>query len=420
MIPLPPQLLVEALWKSRAIADVSAETSAQLDALKTDFSWTGRRVAVAVGSRGIDRIDIVARAVIGWLKARGAIPFVIPAMGSHGGGTAEGQLEVLESFGVTESTVGAPIDASMETIELGRTTSGIKVFTSRVAYRADAVLIINRIKPHTDFTSQELGSGLRKMCIIGLGKLDGAFEFHQTVSSRGYEPVIKEVSEFVLARYDNLFGLALVEDSYHRLARIQSLRSDRIVPDEPRLFALATEWMPRLPFEEIDVLIIDEMGKNISGAGMDPNIIERGADREPWPGSRINVGAIYTRRLTPETHGNAIGISLADVVSARLVAEIDKSSTYTNALSAIAPEMVRIPMHFDSDAECLRAALRIAGAESLDAKIVRVRNTLALDRFIATSNYADKIAGRADLRVLQQPREWSFTSEDDFDTGFDW
>jgi hypothetical protein len=419
MIAIPPQLLVEARWEDHALADVAAETSAQLDAALSDFNWKSRRVALAVGSRGIDQIATVVRAAVDWLKLQGAIPLIIPAMGSHGGAQPEGQREVLESLGVTEQSVGAPIEAAMETVEIDHTAAGARVFTSRVAYEADAVLLINRVKPHTDFSSAEIGSGLRKMCVIGLGKADGAFGFHRAASQSGYEPMLKEISGLVVGKYPALFGIALVEDARHRLARVEAMPGERFVEREPQLFAIAREWMPALPFPKIDVLIVDEMGKNISGAGMDTNIIERSIDGLPRQGRKAEVRAIYVRGLTPESHGNAIGIGLADVASTKLVAEMDKQATYTNALSAITPATVRIPMHFGSDEECLQAALRIAGADPDHARIVRVRNTLALDRFIATANYADEIAGRGDLRVIQEPRQWSFTPAGNLASGFD-
>jgi hypothetical protein len=410
MITLPSQLFIEAKLESHALADVAGEATARIDAALSGYDWGNRRVAVAAGSRGIDRIPIVVRSTVDWLKSRGAIPFVFPAMGSHGGGTPQGQREVLAALGITEESIGTRIEDSTETIELGSTPNGFRVLTSRVAYEANAVLLINRVKPHTDFVSTEIGSGLRKMCVIGLGKVDGAFEFHRAASLRGYEGLLKEASSFIIEKYPALFGLALVEDAHHHLAYIEAMRGEQIVAREPELFAMSARWMPSLPFKEIDVLVVDEIGKNISGAGMDTNIIERGIDGLPRQGHKIEVGAIYARSLTKESHGNAIGIGFADVASTRLIEAIDKEATYTNALSAITPATVRIPMHFSSDAECLKAALRIAGANPQTARILRIRNTLTLDRFTASASYADEISGRKDLSILQSREEW-FSSD---------
>lgn len=416
---LPQQTLVRARLEDHRLQDTGAETAAQLEAIFSNIALTGRSVAVAVGSRGIDQLATVVNAAIAKLKSLGARPFVFPAMGSHGGATAEGQIDILAAFGVTEESVGAPINASMDTVEIGRTENDIRVFASRQALEADAMLFINRIKPHTDFASERIGSGLRKMIVIGLGKAAGAFECHRYASGAkpklGYERVLTEVSSFILNNLPSIFGLALVEDGYHKLARIEALAGPQIASREPELFKLARAWMPSLPFEHIDALIVDEMGKNISGSGMDPNVIGRREHLNRGQGPR----AIYVRSLTPETHGNAIGVGIADIVSARLVNEIDKLSTYTNALAAMSSGSVRIPMHFANDIECLSAALRLAGAAPADARIVRVRNTLALDRFIASSAFASEIAERDDLTVLQSSVDWRFTDDGDFDSAHD-
>ncbi|HEY8458747.1 MAG TPA: hypothetical protein VIM99_00110 [Blastocatellia bacterium] len=416
---LPKQALVMARLEDHRLQDTGAETSAQLDSIFPEGFLAGRSVAVGVGSRGIDRLATVVSATIAKLKGFGARPFIFPAMGSHGGATAEGQKEILASFGVTEESAGAPINASMDIVEIGRTENDIRVFASRPALEADAMLFINRIKPHTDFVSDRIGSGLRKMLVIGLGKAAGAFECHRYASGPnprfGYERMLIEVSNFVLNSLPSIFGLALVEDGYHKLARIEALAGQEIAAREPELLKLSRAWMPALPFDRIDALVIDEMGKNISGSGMDPNVIGR---REGIKSPR-EARAIYVRSLTPETHGNAIGVGMADVVSDRLVKEIDKVSTYTNALAALAPGAVRIPMHFANDVECLSAALRIAGADPSEARIVRVRNTLALDRFIASSTYASEIAERDDLTVLQSSVDWRFNDDGDFDPAYD-
>jgi hypothetical protein len=408
-----------ARLEDHRLQDTGAETAAQLDGIFPEGALTGRSVAVGVGSRGIDQLATVVGAAIAKLKSYGARPFIFPAMGSHGGATAEGQKEILASFGVTEESVGAPINASMDIVEIGRTENDIRVFASRPALEADAMLFINRVKPHTDFASDRIGSGLRKMLVIGLGKAAGAFECHRYASGPnpifGYERMLIEVSNFVLNNLPSIFGLALIEDGYHKLSHIEALAGQRIAEREPELFKFARAWMPALPFERIDALIIDEMGKNISGSGMDPNVIGRREGIKP----RQEARAIYVRSLTPETHGNAIGVGMADVVSNQLVNEIDKVSTYTNALAAMSPGSVRIPMHFANDAECLAAALRIAGADPAEARIVRVRNTLALDRFVASSAFATEIAERDDLTVLQSSVDWRFNDDGDFDPAND-
>ena len=412
MIPLPKQVLLEAQLASRRLADPGAEIAARLRP-SLDAWWAGRRVAVAAGSRGIDRYAEVVRAVVATLRAAGAQPFVMPAMGSHGGGTASGQIEMLATLGVTAEAVGAEIVSNVETEEVARLPLGFRVLTAKDALAADAVVLVNRVKPHTDFASPTLGSGLLKMTAIGLGKIGGAFECHQGASRHGYETMIREVSRAVIARLPRLLGVALVEDGHHQLARVEVLPGAEFEAKEPELLGLAREWMPSLPFPEIDLLVLDEIGKNVSGAGMDTNIVGRGVNGLPREDRSTSVRTLFVRGLTPESHGNAVGMGLADVVRTRLVAGMDPKSTYTNALSAMTPAMVRTPMHFPSDAECLQAAMRLCGAAPEAARIVRVRNTLALDRLLVSPALAEEARGRDDLRAVASSRDWTFDDKGD-------
>lgn len=418
MTTLPPQMLVEARLPSHPLADPAGDVVARLGP-RLDGSWSGRRVAVAAGSRGIDRYAEVVRAVVAALQAVGARPFVMPAMGSHGGGTGPGQVEVLETLGIAEAMVGAPIVSNVETVELAKAPLGFRVLTARDALEADAVVLVNRVKPHTDFASATFGSGLQKMSAIGLGKIEGAFECHQAASRHGHEKVIREAARIVIARLPVLLGVALVEDAHHHLARVDVLTGPEFEAGEPALLRQAAEWMPRLPFKEIDVLVLDEIGKNVSGAGMDTNVVGRGVNGLPREDRRTTVRSLYVRGLTPESHGNAVGMGLADVVRTRLVREMDPTSTYTNALSAMTPAMVRTPMHFDSDAECLKAALRMSGAAEESARIVRVKNTLALDRLLVSPALAPEIRERDDLRVMGPERDWVFDPQGDLTSGAD-
>jgi hypothetical protein len=419
MIRLPAQMLVGARVPSHALVHPGAATTAQLEAGLRGLDVRGRRIAVAVGSRGIDRLPLVVRAVVDWLRARGASPFLLPAMGSHGGATAEGQIDVLATLAVTEASAGAPIRAAMDVVEVGHTASGTRVVAAREALDADGIVLINRVKPHTDFESPRLGSGITKMAVIGLGKYVGAAACHLAAQTLGYERAILEAAAVVRARLPILGCLALVEDGHHHLARIEAFPIADLDEREPALLTQARAWMPGLPFDRIDVLVVDEMGKNVSGAGMDTNVIGRGIDGRPFSSAAGRARAIYVRRLTPESHGNAIGVGLADVVSTRLVGAIDRHVTYTNALSAMTPLTARIPMQFDSDAECLAAAARLAGVEPAGARVLRIRNTLALDRFVASDAFAPEVASRPELTLLAPPRPWAFDAAGDFDPAGD-
>jgi hypothetical protein len=417
MMMLPRQLLVAPPLERHALADPTGVLAGKLAATWNAEPWTGRRVAVAVGSRGIDRIAAVARTVIDYLRGRGADPFVMPAMGSHGGATPEGQRAMLATYGVTEASMSAPIEASMDVTEVGETPSGVRVAVSSVALAADAVVLINRVKPHTDFGSPVLGSGLNKMCAIGIGKAEGAFRSHWAAATLGHERVIREVSSITIPSIPNLYGVALLEDGAHQLARVDLLRGTEFGEREPELLQLARRWMPALPLPEIDVLILDEIGKNISGAGMDTNIVGRGVDTRPMANRNVEVRAIYARGLTPESRGNAVGIGLADIVSTRLVEQMDPVSSYTNAISALTPATVRISINFRTDAECLRAALRVAAADVNAPRIVRIRHTLALDRVVVSEACVPTL--KAGVETLVAPTEWALDAKGNFDARTD-
>ena len=412
---MPRQILVEARVASRRLPDPSTAVTAQLDALWGASGFDGQRIAIGVGSRGIDRITEVVAATAAAIRARGGSPIVVPAMGNHGGSTDEGQASILEGLGITEQSVGAPIRPLMTTRDVAKTAGGVPVHVAAEALDADGVVIVNRVKPHTDFESTRIGSGLLKMLAIGFGKSEGAAACHRGAQRLGLERVLLEVSQEVLARLPVVAGLALIEDGKHALARVEALAKAAIVDREPALLAEAAALMPALPFPRIDVLVVDRLGKDISGAGMDPNIIGRGVDGLPRPSRRSDVGAIYVRGLTPASHGNAIGMGMADVVSTKLVDSLDRDAMFTNALSSMTPTTAKTPVHFGSDRHCLRAALRFAGSDAASAGIVRIRSTIALDRFIASETYAEEIARRDDLEVLSTPADWPFDANGDFD-----
>jgi hypothetical protein len=416
---LPRQLLVEARIASRRLDDPASSVNAQLASVLGERRLDGQRVVIGVGSRGIDRIPEVVRAAVAFIKSRGGTPAIIPAMGNHGGATEEGQQGILEGLGITEATVGAPIRPRMTTRQVGETDSGIPVHTSVEALDADAVLLVNRIKPHTDFESTKIGSGLLKMSAIGVGKSEGAAACHRAGIRLGLEKTLLDVSAVALQHLKLFAGIALVEDGLHQLSKVDVIPAAAIASREAALLAEARSLMPTLPFDRIDVLVIDWMGKDISGAGMDTNIIGRGIDGLPRASRRADVGSIYVRGLTPASHGNAIGLGIADVVSNRLVDALDLEAIFTNALSAMTPTTPKVPLHFGTDRDCLRAALRFSAADAATAGIVRIRSTLALDRFIASETYVRQIADRGDLTIVGGPTDWRFDAHGDFDPAYD-
>jgi hypothetical protein len=373
----------------------------------------GTRIAVAVGSRGIANLDRIIRGVIHELRESGAAPFIVPAMGSHGGATPEGQVRLLADYGVTEERMGAPIRAAMDTQCLGATEDGVEVLWSAEAARADGVVVVNRVKPHTDFHSETLGSGLRKMLVVGLGKQAGAASFHAAAMRLGYERVLITAARVALATAPVLCGVAVVENQFHDTVRLVAVLPDEIESREPELFRDAHRLMPKLPFDDIDLLIVDRLGKNISGAGMDPNVTGRGIHgySASLGGAPVKplVRRLFVRDLTPESHGNAVGLGLADFTTTRLVRAMDEQVTFMNALTALSLQSVKVPMHFESDRECLVHALEsLAMADTRRARVARITDTLSLEHVQASEEYSQEIRKRADLEAVGELDELRF------------
>jgi hypothetical protein len=367
----------------------------------------GDRVAVGVGSRGIANIDTVARATVDWLRDRGARPFIFPAMGSHGGGTAEGQREILEHYGITEATMGCEIRASMDVVQIGEAL-GLPVWLDRQAAEADWIGLVNRVKPHTDFKGS-IESGLFKMMTIGLGKWHGATQYHRMNVTHGYETVITAVGREVLARARIGFGLGIVENGYDETARVEAFAAADLEAGERRLLKDAREWMARLPFSPIDVLIVEEMGKNISGAGMDTNVIGRPSNpHEPFP-AEPKILWIVALDLTEESGGNATGIGNADFTTRRLADKIDWKTTAINCLTACAPTGAKLPLVFDTAREAVERALDCIGlTRPEDARVIRIRSTLVLGEIECSEAFAPLLAGRSGLEVLGPARPLAF------------
>ena len=395
-----------------ALADPAGEALAALDGLGLNPSQLrGKRIAVAVGSRGIASLAEIVRAACQWLLAHGAQPFVFPAMGSHGGATAEGQRHVLAEYGVTPEFLGFEIRSSMETVRAIDTAEGFPVLMDRNAWESDGVLVINRVKPHTRF-SGKIGSGLLKMITIGLGKHRGALEYHRLVNRHGSQTVIRSVASAVLKSGKILAGLALVENSRHEMALIQAARPDQIVSAEEELLVLAKSFMPRIPFSKLHLLIVDEIGKDVSGAGMDTNVI--GRNLESGTGDAPEIDLIYARDLTEETSGNALGVGLADLIHERLYRKIDYQKMYVNAVTSLNPWVARVPMWFSSDWDALDFALRLLGSpEPAEQRIVSIRNTLSLDRILVSEALAAEAAGVAGWQLGPVGEALDFDSHGD-------
>ena len=369
-----------------AIPDVTAAARATLARVLAGAGLRpGARVAVTAGSRGIARIDAILRGACDAVRDAGATPFLIAAMGSHGGGTGDGQRAMLAHLGVGEDSVGAPIESAMDVVELGTTDAhGIAVACDARAAKADAIVVVGRVKPHTDF-SGAIESGLLKMTAIGLGKAVGAARYHAAFARFGYEPIIREVAAFMMERAPIVAGLAIVEDNRGGTHALEAFGPDALVAGEERLLRTARELMPKLPFAELDLLIVDRMGKNFSGSGMDTNVTGRAVDGRSQKVPQPVIGQLYVRELSEESDGNATGIGLADFCTRRLANAIDWDATYLNALTAAHPACARLPVVCDNDGDAIRHALNAAGVEdAAHARVARVSDTLHIETFAAS------------------------------------
>lgn len=393
--PLLPGMRIRQRLASRKIGDLPGEIRRELSDLDLQLK-PGARIAVGIGSRGISNLATLSRELIGYLKSRGARPFVVPAMGSHGGATAEGQAEILAGLGITEATLGVPIVSSMDVVEVPAQGLSHKLFMGRNAFEADGVVLLNRIKPHTDFHAA-YESGLVKMSVVGLGNHEQAKIMHG-LGVRGLRDLIPLAAKEIFATGKILFGLAVVEDAFDNTMRIQALRPERILAEEPELLRLAVASMPKLPADRIDILIVDTMGKNLSGTGMDPNIIGRIRVKGTPEPALPDIGTIIVNDLSPESHGNALGIGLADITTKSLFDKIDFQAMYANVITTTFLERGKIPIVAESLAHAFDIALRTVESRPMDQlRVIRIPDTLHLEEMLVSPLLYQEIAERVTL-----------------------
>ena len=395
---LPTMIRVRQTFARPRVENIPRTVAERLQAAGLPVK-RGDTVAVGAGSRGIASIDTIVGATVRYLLDLGARPFVFPAMGSHGGGTTEGQLSVLAHYGITDATMGCPVRATMEVDQVGEAL-GLPVWLDRFAAGADWIGLVNRIKPHTDFKGT-IESGLLKMMTIGLGKWKGAVQYHRANVSHGYETVITSVGREMLGKSRIGFGLGIVENGYDETALIEAFSAQELEAGERRLLKSAREWMARLPFSPIDVLIVEQIGKNISGSGMDTNVIGRPTNPfEPFPADP-KILWIVALDITEESYGNATGLGNADFTTRRLVDKIDMKATLINSITACAPWGARIPATYETDREAIETALDCIGlTPPARARVVRITNTLVLGELEVSEAFAAEVDKRRDLTAL--------------------
>ncbi len=407
---LPPIFRVRQSFEAPRVEDIEGEVQRQLAALHLErVIKPGQSVAITAGSRGIANIHRITRSMVDHIRGLNAQPFIVPAMGSHGGGTAEGQRGVLASYGITEESCGCPIRATMETVIVCQTSEGIDVHFDRHAFEADHVVVCNRVKPHTGFVG-DVESGLMKMMLIGLGKHAGAKVYHRAIQDFSFPQIVRSVAGHVLEKCRVAAGLAIVENPYDETAAIAGVAPSEFEEREKELLTMARKLMPRLPFDDVHLLIIDEIGKNISGAGMDTNVVGRKYHaHEPARKETPKVKRIFVRGLTEATHGNASGIGLAEFCTTRAVRQVDVEVTRINCLTAGHVPAAMLPLDFATDRAAIEAALPTIGLiEPADAKILWIRNTLELGEVECSAAYLGAAQERDDLKILSQLRPLPF------------
>ncbi len=401
---------VRQKFEGPRVDDVPAAVHAELKRLDLGQKVKpGQTVAITAGSRGIANIHLIIRAAVQHFQSLGAQPFIVPAMGSHGGGTAEGQRAIIEGYGITEEFCGCPIRASMETAVVCQTAEGFPVHFDKHAYGADHVLVCGRVKPHTDFVG-DIESGLMKMMLIGLGKHNGAKVYHGAIQDYSFDRIVRSVGRRVLEQCRIVAGLAVLENGYDQTAKIAAVHAHELEDREKELLVLAKQWMPRLPFPLVDILFIDELGKNISGAGMDTNVVGRKYDDHKAVEHEFpKVKRIVIRSLTEVTHGNASGIGMAEFCTTRAYNQTDQNITRINCLTSGHVSACMMPVAFDTDREILDEALPTIGlTQPPDAKILWIHNTLQLAEVECSRVYLAEAKQRPDLEVISDLRPLPF------------
>ena len=408
-------------FPDRRLGDVAAAVRAEMDGAE----WArrvrpGSRIAVGVGSRGIRNIGLIAKAVVDFWVSRGARPFIVPVMGSHGAATAEGQADVLDHYGINATTMGVPVESSLDVVQVGTTPEGIDVAMDRRACESDGVMLCSRIKWHTDFEGS-LESGIHKMMAIGLGKWEGAKRYHSWALRIGMERVIRSVGSSVLATGKMLGGLGILEDAHHNTAEVHAVGADGMAEREARLLARVKAWKPNLPVREVDLLIVDEIGKDISGAGMDTKVVNRGGPQGPnsWNGVPA-VNRIFVRDLSANTYGNSIGMGFADIAHERLVRKVDFPATWVNALTSSVTYPAFTPLHYPTDRECLERILATCGrVDTAECTVAWIRNTLRLSRMLVSEGLLPEVEANPAVRIAGPPMDLPFGADGNLASPFD-
>ncbi len=408
-VALPRMVRVRQIFPDDAIGDVAAALRAEISAPAiAGRIKRGARIAVAVGSRGLADLPLVVNVVVDELKRRGARPFIVPAMGSHGGATAEGQTALLAALGVSEASAGCPIVSSMETVELGKLPNGLPVYMDREAMQADGIVVINRVKPHTSFSGAS-ESGLVKMLSIGLGKQKGADSCHALGFAQLAQNIV-DMAQVKLKHAPILFGVATVENACERISRVAAVPAESLVERDAELLLEAKRNMPSILFTPIDVLVVDQMGKEFAGTGTDPHIT--GRTSTPCVEVRQQVTRMVILDLSDKSKGNATGMGLADICTRRLADKVDIEPTYANHLTSTVVWHAKVPMTFPTDQRAIQAAIKTCNVPDLAGlRVVRIPNTLYLEHIAISEAMLDEASRHPAIEIVGEPKPWAFDAD---------
>lgn len=408
-IKMPKMMKIKQIYDKSKIQDLKLWIENEMESnISNKDNFNGKRICITVGSRGIPKLDLIVKTLVNKLKEWGASPFIVPAMGSHGGGTAEGQKEYIAGYNITEEYIGVPILSSMEVVKIGELPDKTPVYCDKYAYESDGIVVLNKVKPHTDFRGKH-ESGMAKMMAIGIAKHKGASMFHMK-GFASFAERIPQVCDVFLKNAPIAFGVGIVQNAYDEISELEVMEKDKILDRDAALLKIAKEKIAKFKMPTIDVLIIDEMGKNISGCGFDPNIVGRSSS--PGFEDVINLQKLFVRGLTKETHNNACGLGLADITTLRCLNNVDFESTWVNIVTSTRLNGGSIPVYANSDKDALLTAIRTCvGIDFEKVRVVRIKNTLSMEDIEVSESYYDELKNRNDVEILSEPFDIKFDEE---------
>jgi len=407
-VRIPRMVKVKQLYDPKRIDDIAGHVRAQMDALRDHEQYRGKKLCITAGSRGIPHLDLIIRSIIDVLKEWGAEPFIVPAMGSHGGATAEGQLEVLETYNITEETMGVPVKSCMDVVQLGTLDDGTPVYCDKFAAESDGVILLNKVKPHTDVRGK-YESGMLKMLAIGLAKHKGASMFHMK-GFAAFPSRFPQIYDVFMQHNLLAFGCGIVQNAYDDISYIEIMEKEQIAEKDAELLVIAKKSIANLKMKDVDVLIVDQIGKNISGNGTDPNVT--GRSNSPGFEDILNMKKMFVRGITEETHHNGCGIAAADMTTRRTLNDIDFEMTWTNVATSTMLIGGKIPMYAETDEEALRLCIRTCnGIDLSNPHIVHIRDTLSCEYIEVSENYLPELRGNPEIEILSEPFDMPFDKD---------